>query len=103
MTDYSSYEHLLIERRENGILFITINRPEVLNATNDRLHWELTQIWRDLNDDPEARVAVITGAGRAFSAGGDLDGIARRGKDLGAIAGEDGPAFLLTRFSKSRY
>ncbi len=87
MTDYSSYEHLLFERKDNGILLITINRPEVLNATNDRLHWELTQVWLDVDKDPETRVAVITGAGRAFSAGGDLDGIAKRGKDLGAIAG----------------
>jgi enoyl-CoA hydratase len=86
MTDYSTYEHLLFERKDNGILFITINRPEVLNATNDRLHWELTQVWLDVDKDPETRVAVITGAGRAFSAGGDLDGIAKRGKDLGAIA-----------------
>lgn len=86
MTDYSSYEHLLFERKENGILLITINRPEVLNATNDRLHWELTQVWRDVHEDSETRVAVITGAGKAFSAGGDLDGIAKRGKDLAAIA-----------------
>ena len=87
MTDYSTYEHLLFERKDNGILFITINRPEVLNATNDRLHWELTQVWLDVDKDPETRVAVITGAGRAFSAGGDLDGIAKRGRDLAAIAG----------------
>lgn len=87
MTDYSKYEHLLFERKENGILLITINRPEVLNATNDRLHWELTKVWLDVNEDPETRVAVITGAGKAFSAGGDLDGIAKRGKDLKAIAG----------------
>ena len=56
---------------------ITINRPEVMNATNARLHWELTKIWATVNDDPKTKVAIVTGAGdRAFSAGGDLDWIA---------------------------
>ena len=86
MTDYSTYQHLLFERKENGILLITINRPEVLNATNARLHWELTRVWLDVADDPETKVAVITGAGKAFSAGGDLDDIIERGKDLDQIA-----------------
>src|SRR2546428_12401249 len=71
--DYKDYQHLVFERRPHGVLLITINRPEVLNATNDRLHWELTQIWLTLDRDPDTRVAVVTGAGRAFSAGGDLE------------------------------
>src|SRR5271155_1972819 len=68
---YSEYQHLLFEHKEDGVLLVTINRPEVLNATNRRLHWELTQVWKDIDEDPEARVILITGAGRAFSAGGD--------------------------------
>lgn len=79
MADYSSYQHLIVEVN-NGIALITLNRPEVLNATNERLHWELTQIWRDLELDAEVRVAVVTGAGRAFSAGGDLTDIEKRGQ-----------------------
>jgi enoyl-CoA hydratase len=71
--DYGEYQHLLFERHEPGILLITINRPEVLNATNKRLHWELSRVWLDVADDPETNVVIITGAGRAFSAGGDLD------------------------------
>ena len=71
--DYRDYQHLVFERRPNGVVLITLNRPEVLNATNDRLHWELTQVWLTLDADDSARVAVVTGAGRAFSAGGDLD------------------------------
>jgi enoyl-CoA hydratase len=71
--DYSQYQHLTFERKSHGVVLITINRPEVLNATNDRLHWELTQVWLTLDADDAARVAVVTGAGRAFSAGGDLD------------------------------
>jgi enoyl-CoA hydratase len=72
MLDYAQYQHLTFQRREHGVLLVTINRPEVLNATNARLHWELTQVWLTADADPATRVVVITGAGRAFSAGGDL-------------------------------
>src|SRR3989442_1306552 len=68
--DYADYQHLLFDRRPNGVVLITINRPEVMNATNARLHWELTQVWLTIDADPAARVALVTGAGRAFSAGG---------------------------------
>ena len=71
--NYTDYQHLLFERRPHGVLLITLNRPERLNATNDRLHWELTQIWKTIDDDNETRVDVVTGAGKAFSAGGDLE------------------------------
>src|SRR2546422_10449554 len=70
--DYADYQHLLFDRRKNGVVLITINRPEVMNATNARLHWELTQVWLTIDADPAARVALVTGAGRAFSAGGGI-------------------------------
>src|SRR5262249_48520690 len=70
--NYSDYRHLLFETKANGVVLITINRPEQMNATNARLHWELTQVWGTIDADPAARVALITGAGKAFSAGGDL-------------------------------
>jgi enoyl-CoA hydratase/carnithine racemase len=70
--NYSDYRHLLFDKTGDGVVLITINRPEVMNATNARLHWELTQVWLTIDADPDARVALITGAGRAFSAGGDL-------------------------------
>ncbi len=69
--DYSKYEHLLIDVKDR-IALVTINRPDKLNATNARLHWELSKIWLDLAEDEDVRVIVITGAGRAFSAGGDF-------------------------------
>src|ERR1700691_30118 len=69
----SEHQHLLFERKDDGILLITINRPEVLNATNSRLHWELSRVWLDIADDDETNIIVITGAGRASSAGGDLE------------------------------
>ncbi|MCH7605854.1 MAG: enoyl-CoA hydratase/isomerase family protein [Chloroflexi bacterium] len=76
MADYSSYQHLLVEKQD-GVALLTMNRPEVLNATNARLHNELSRIWLDLGQDPEVRVAVITGSGNAFSAGGDFEMIER--------------------------
>jgi len=87
MTDYSSYDMLLFERKPNGVLLITINRPEKFNATNAKLHRQLSRVWLDIADDEETRVAVITGAGKAFSAGGDLDLIESYNKDVNVIAG----------------
>ena len=84
--NYGEYQHLLFERKEDGILLITINRPEVLNATNNRLHWELSRVWLDIADDAETRVVVVTGAGRAFSAGGDLDMIERMAGNAANVA-----------------
>ena len=87
MTDYGQYKHLLFERKEHGILLITINRPDVMNATNARLHWELSRVWLDVADDSDTRVVVITGAGKAFSAGGDRDMMEGFGKDIDTMAG----------------
>lgn len=70
--NYSDYEYLLFEHKDNGVLIVTLNRPEVMNATNARMHWELTQIWDTIAADDETNVVVVTGAGKAFSAGGDL-------------------------------
>jgi enoyl-CoA hydratase len=70
---YTEYQHLVFEQKGDGILLVTINRPEILNATNARLHWELGRVWLDIADDDETNVVVVTGAGRAFSAGGDID------------------------------
>jgi enoyl-CoA hydratase len=85
MVAYDAYQHLIVEKQAS-IALITMNRPEVYNATNNRLHYELGRIWLDIGDDPEVRVAVITGAGKAFSAGGDLDMIETFLGDAAAIA-----------------
>jgi enoyl-CoA hydratase len=63
---------LLIENR-GPVRIVTINRPEALNAVNDALSHGLARIWSYLAEDPEARAVVFTGAGRAFSAGGDME------------------------------
>jgi enoyl-CoA hydratase/carnithine racemase len=62
-----------IEVAADGPLrIITLNRPDNLNATNHELHQGIADIWPQIDADPEARVVVLTGAGRAFSAGGDF-------------------------------
>ncbi len=70
--EYSDFQHILFERREPDILWVTLNRPDRLNAADRRMHTELVEVWATIDRDPSVRVAVVTGAGRAFSAGGDL-------------------------------
>src|SRR5215472_10291374 len=75
--DYGGYHHLLVEQRSNGVLLITMNRPEVYNAADEHMHNQLSRVWTDVARDEDTKVAVITGAGKAFSAGGDLAMVAR--------------------------
>ena len=83
--NYEDYQHLLFEKRDHGILWVTINRPEVLNATNVRLHSELCALWDTIDRDEDVRTAVITGAGRGFSAGGDLEMVENAYQDFDEI------------------
>lgn len=71
---------LLVEKRD-AVATVTLNRPEAMNALSLDLRLALGQAFRDLQADREVRVAIVTGAGRAFCAGMDL-------KELGS--GEDG-------------
>lgn len=70
--DYSLYTGLKIAL-DGSILTITINRPEVKNAVNPQIHDEFSRIFSDVGRDPRVSVVVLTGAGEAFSAGGDID------------------------------
>lgn len=65
-------DELLLEV-DGPVRVVTFNRPEHLNAIVPHMHGALLQLWSDLAADPEARSVVLTGAGRAFSAGGDMD------------------------------
>jgi enoyl-CoA hydratase len=71
---YDVPAELLVEG-DGPVRTLTLNRPDHLNAVNEALHAALATVWRQLAADRDARVVVITGAGRAFSAGGDLDWI----------------------------
>jgi len=73
-----SYEHVIYEKKDR-IAYVTINRPEVMNAINAAAHVELREIWEDFRDDDDVWVAIFTGAGdRAFSTGNDLKESASR-------------------------
>ena len=80
----SAYETILY-RVEDGIAYLTFNRPEVLNALNRQMTREIIAACQAINDDPAVRVAIVSGAGdRAFCAGMDLKERAASA-DLGPI------------------
>ncbi|HEY0932895.1 MAG TPA: hypothetical protein VGD91_04045, partial [Trebonia sp.] len=65
--DWGKYRTLTIDRREDGILLITIAEPDGCPpASLTRRHTEVSWVWRDFDDDPDSRVAVITGRGDKF-------------------------------------
>jgi enoyl-CoA hydratase/carnithine racemase len=68
-----TYETVDYEKK-GAIAYVTLNRPDKLNAMNEQLHSELASIWADFRDDPDLRVAILSGKGRCFSAGADLSG-----------------------------
>lgn len=61
------------EKRDH-IAYVTLNRPDKLNAMNEAMHRELGEIWQDYQQDPSLRAAILSGRGRCFSAGADLSG-----------------------------
>jgi enoyl-CoA hydratase len=71
MMDYSTYEFLKVEVA-NRVATVTLNRPEQRNAVNAALHHEFEQVWIDLAEDRDANAILLTGAGEAFSVGGDI-------------------------------
>ncbi len=70
--DYSKYKAIAF-RRDGKVLHATFNRPEVLNAFDTQLDHEVGQLFGDVATDDETNVLVLTGAGKAFSAGGDIE------------------------------
>ena len=69
--DYSAYTELVVTR-EGRVATVMLNRPEALNAVSDEMHHELARVFYQLADDKEINVVVLTGSGKAFSAGGDI-------------------------------
>ena len=69
---YAGYQRLKFDRPHPKVLRVTMDNGK-LNAADRVMHSELVRIWRDIDADPEVNAAIITGAGRHFSAGGDFD------------------------------
>ncbi|MCV0437464.1 MAG: enoyl-CoA hydratase/isomerase family protein [Hydrogenophaga sp.] len=70
---WKSKYKLLAFKQEDGVLTVAFNRPEKLNAINAEVHTELSWLWRDIASDKSVRAVLLTGEGRTFSAGGDID------------------------------
>jgi len=83
-----SYELIKVEKRDH-LTIVTINRPEVMNAINPPTSEEMGRAFNEFDEDPDAWVCIITGAGdRAFSAGNDLKYQAQHGAEAVAKATE---------------
>jgi len=84
---------VLLYEKKDHIAYITLNRPEVMNALNHELWQALTDAWISVRDDPEVWTAIVTGAGdRAFCAGQDLKEVAQM--MFQAAAGEPVPEIV---------
>src|SRR5438105_4489290 len=69
---YAEFDALTFERNEPGMLELVFDGPG-LNAIAGEAHTQLSRVWRAFDDDPETKVVLVRGAGRAFSAGGSFD------------------------------
>ena len=67
-----NYDQILIEKHSNGVAVATLNNPDKLNAVNPNMHLEVAALARDVDEDPEVKVLLLTGAGRGFCAGADF-------------------------------
>jgi enoyl-CoA hydratase len=86
MTDpYDRYTRLRFDRPHPKVLRITMDNGR-MNTTDEAMHAELAEIWRDVDRDPTVNAAVIAGAGKVFSAGGDFAMIRRNIDDFEARA-----------------
>ena len=86
-----AYETIIYEK-EDGVALITLNRPDSLNALNSKLAQELEQVTDEIATDESVRVVIMTGAGRAFSAGADIKEMVSPGEaSLGAALAKGKP------------
>jgi enoyl-CoA hydratase len=83
MIDFGAYQRI-DGQRDGNVLTLTLNRPEKLNAVDARMHKELSTIFDEVNLEADIEIVVLTGAGRAFSAGGDATWM----RELADVPGE---------------
>ena len=84
--DYSAYQDLKIRSLEPGILEIVMGEEGKLAVATARAHGEMARVWLDVDRDPETRVAILRGAGKGFSAGGDMAMVDEMTRDFSARA-----------------
>jgi enoyl-CoA hydratase len=72
MSRYARYRRLVLDHPAPRILRLTFDRPETYNSVDAETHAELTEIWRDIDADPDIGAVIVTGRGKAFSSGGDF-------------------------------
>jgi 2-(1,2-epoxy-1,2-dihydrophenyl)acetyl-CoA isomerase len=82
-----TYQHLILERAD-GVATITLNRPDAFNALDLALGRDLFHVSLEVDEDPAVRCVVITGAGKAFCAGGDVKGFADNLPRIGVLIKE---------------
>jgi enoyl-CoA hydratase len=83
---YADYKMLKLNRPEPGILEIAMGREGKLSVADAETHRELTEIWRDVDADPDTSVAIIRGLGKGYSGGGSLDLVETTTRDFDARA-----------------
>jgi enoyl-CoA hydratase len=97
MNRYESFAPEILVEVRGPIRIVTMNRPEALNACDARMHFGLAMVWRALAEDEDARAIVLTGAGPAFSAGGDADWLDSINRDPSQAAGVISEATTMIR------
>ena len=86
MTDpYARYTRLKFDRPHPMVLRVTMDNGR-MNTADEAMHAELADIWRDIDRDDSVNVAILTGAGKIFSAGGDFNMIKSATEDFNARA-----------------
>ena len=80
MPDYSHLSSIRVSI-ENSVALVTLDRPDSLNAVDHQMHHELEEVFDILAEDADVNAVVVTGAGKAFSAGGDIQGMKDRASD----------------------
>ena len=84
--DYSNYRELKFRRLEPGILEIVMGEEGKLSVATAAMHAEMAGVWLDVDRDAETRVAILRGAGKGFSAGGDMAMVEEMTRDPAARA-----------------
>ena len=97
-------DSVLLSEKNEGVVTLTLNRPHAMNALSHELRQAIVQAFRELQADQEARVVILTGAGKAFCAGLDLKELGQTGLPTvgarGAVGGEDDIIVAMSQFDR---